>query len=223
MAGKGDGTMGKGMCSDKLSFLSCLGEENTGQGVGREPLETRGGSLGTCHPSPTKERAGGGLMSCSTQLPEDGCSGQSDQEVAMSLLIPACLLHTLPKEVPSARGALTISPYSFKLFVPQPRRNTSCPAPFPLHQQCHKSHPTAQESSRQARGSCKPASLPSHKPPRSQAVSAEHPDPPKEEGECRPQVRITQGMSAPGCPTDAPLSAFPGMLLRSWEKQEGKQ
>lgn len=51
-------------------------------------------------------------MSCSTQLLEDGCSGQSDQEVA--ILIPACLLCTLPKEVPSSRGTLAISPYGFR-------------------------------------------------------------------------------------------------------------
>lgn len=74
-----------------------------------------------------------------------------------------------------------------------------------------------------ARGSCKPASLPSCEPPCSQTVSGEHPDPPKEESGCRAQVGITQGMSPPGCPTDAPLSAHPGMLLRSWEKQERKQ
>lgn len=48
-------------------------------------------------------------MSCSTQLLENGCSVQSDQEMAMSLLIPACLFHTLPKKVPSSRGTLTIS------------------------------------------------------------------------------------------------------------------
>lgn len=35
-------------------------------------------------------------------------------------------------------------------------------------------------------------------------------------------VEMTQGMSLPGCPTDAPHSARSGVLLRSWEK-EGKQ
>lgn len=30
-------------------------------------------------------------------------------------------------------------------------------------------------------------------------------------------------MSPPGCATDAPLPALPGMLVRSWEKAEGKQ
>lgn len=53
-------------------------------------------------------------MSCSTQLREDGCSGQSDQEVAMSLLIPACLLRTLPEGVPSSRDTPTVSPYGFR-------------------------------------------------------------------------------------------------------------
>lgn len=36
-------------------------------------------------------------------------------------------------------------------------------------------------------------------------------------------VGMTQGMPLPGCPTDAPHSAHSGVLLRSWEKQEGKQ
>lgn len=63
-------------------------------------------------------------MSCSTQLLE-WCSGQSDQEVAMSLLIAACLLCTLSKEVPSSGHTLTISPYGFRRCVPHPWRNTS--------------------------------------------------------------------------------------------------
>lgn len=103
-ASKGDCITGKGMDRDKLSFLSCLGEESNRVKDCREPLETHAGSLGTCHPAPTKKRAGGGRMSCSTQLLEDGCSEQSDQEVAMSLLILACLLPMLPKEV-AAQGA----------------------------------------------------------------------------------------------------------------------
>lgn len=78
-----------------------------------ELLETCDGSLGTWHLSPTKEKAGGGWMSCSTQLLEDECSGQSYQEVAISLLISACVLHTLPKEGPSSRGTLTAFPYGF--------------------------------------------------------------------------------------------------------------
>lgn len=65
--------------------------------------------------------------------------------------------------------------------------------------------------SRRARVSCKPVSLPSCEPPCSQAVSGDHPDPHKEESECRAQVGITQGMSPPGSPTDAPLQSQPIM------------
>lgn len=135
----------------------------------------------------------------------------------MSLLI----LHTLPEEVPSSRGTLTISLCGFRRCVSQPRRNNSCLAPFSLHQQCCKSHLTAQESisgSGRARSCCKPVLLPIHKLPCSWTASGKHPDPPKEQSEHRAKVGLTQGVFP-----QAPLSAHPGMLLRSWEKQEGKQ
>lgn len=79
--------------------------------------------------------------------------------------------------------------------------------------------------SRRARGSCKPVSLPSCEPPCSQAVSGDHPDPHKEESECRAQVGITQGIVPARFPNrcSTPISAHHGILLRSWEKQEGKQ
>lgn len=127
-------------------------------------------------------------MSCSIQPPEDRCCGQSDQEVAMSLLIPACLLHMLPKEVLSARGTLTISPQGFRRYIPQPWRNTSRPAPFPLHQKCHRSHHSPREcimGSGRAGGSCKPVPLPRHKPLCSGTAHGEHPHPSKEDSECR--------------------------------------
>lgn len=67
-----------------------------------ETLETQGHSRGLATQLPRRrEQQVGGCMSCSSQLLEDVCSGQSDQEVAMSLLIPACFLRALPKEVPS--------------------------------------------------------------------------------------------------------------------------
>lgn len=44
------------------------------------------------------------MISYSAQLLEGGCSGQSDQEMAMSLPIPLCLLHTLPKEASGQRA-----------------------------------------------------------------------------------------------------------------------
>lgn len=103
MASKGDGTLGKGMARDKVSLPLWFGGGGKYRARGyHETLETQGHSRGLATQLPRRrEQQVGGCMSCSSQLLEDVCSGQSDQEVAMSLLIPACFLRSLPKEVPS--------------------------------------------------------------------------------------------------------------------------